>query len=116
MKRRGASGKLVKERRGPRPKPRGAPTAQVSAAELQKTLDQRTRELEEAIEHQTATNEVLGIISRSPANAQPVFDAIVESAVRLCGAIFGVVYLCDDDRVSVAASKNWSSEATNQIY
>jgi GAF domain-containing protein len=116
MKRRGASGKIVKQRRGLRPKPRKALSAKASTADLQNQLDQRTRELEEAIEHQTATNEVLGIISRSPANAQPVFDAIVESAARQCGAIFGALYLCDDDRVSIEASKNWGSEAIDQIY
>src|SRR6516164_11045295 len=74
------------------------------------------RERDEALQQQTATSEVLSIIRRSPADAQPVFDAIVQSAARLCGAIFGVVYLYENDRLRIAATNNFSPEATSQLH
>src|SRR5262249_42588268 len=60
------------------------------------------RELSDALEHQTATSEVLNVITRSPTDAQPVFDAIVQSAARLCEAMFSVVFLYDGDLLQLA--------------
>ena len=83
---------------------------------LRQQLEQRVRELNEAREQQIATSEVLNVIRRSPADAQPVFDAIVESAARLCGAIFSVVYLYESGHLHVAATRNFTADAANQVY
>jgi two-component system, NtrC family, sensor kinase len=64
---------------------------------LFKEIQERNAELREALEHQTATAEVLGIISRSPTDVQPVLDAIVESAARVCGIDDVVLRLRDGD-------------------
>ena len=64
---------------------------------LFKELGERNAELLEALEHQTATAEVLGIISRSPTDVQPVLDAIVESAARVCGIDDVVLRLTEGD-------------------
>jgi GAF domain-containing protein len=93
--------------------PKPARRSDSPAAKLQEHLDRRTRELDEALAHQAATSEVLNVIRRSPADAQPVFDAIVQSAARLCGANFSVVYLYDGDRLRIAATKNFTPEAKN---
>ena len=73
------------------------------------------RERDEALEQQAATSEVLSIIRRSPANAQPVFDAIVESAARLCGAIFSISYLYDGEHLHIAATKGFTPAATRRV-
>ena len=68
---------------------------------LFKELQERNAELREALEHQTATAEVLGIISRSPTDVQPVLDAIVESAAKVCGIDDVVLRLVEGDMAVV---------------
>ena len=70
---------------------------------LFKELQERNAELREALEHQTATSEVLGIISRSPTDVQPVLDAIVESAAKVCGIDDVVLRLREGDEMVARA-------------
>ena len=71
---------------------------------LFKELQERNSELREALEHQTATSEVLGIISRSPTDVQPVLNAIVESAARVCGVDDVMLRLRDGERFARSGS------------
>src|SRR5205085_544155 len=64
----------------------------------------RTLELTEALEQQTATSEVLGVISSSPGELQPVFEAMLENAVRICGAKFGNLWLREGANFRIAAT------------
>ena len=66
----------------------------------------RTRELGEALEQQTATSEVLQVISNSVGDLQPIFDAMLANATRLCGAEFGILNLDDGDVLRIAALYN----------
>jgi class 3 adenylate cyclase/putative methionine-R-sulfoxide reductase with GAF domain len=88
---------------------------------IQKQLDQRTRELIEAqkhlaelVEQQTATSEVLRVISSSQGELEPVFQATLEKAVRICEAKFGNVYRWNGDALSLVASHNTPSTLIEQ--
>ena len=66
----------------------------------------RTRELSEALEQQTATSEVLQVISSSPGELEPVFEAMLANATRICEAKFGTLYLCEGDAFRAVALHN----------
>jgi GAF domain-containing protein/anti-sigma regulatory factor (Ser/Thr protein kinase) len=66
----------------------------------------RTKELTQALEQQTATSEVLGVISSSPGELEPVFQTLLENAVRICEAKFGTLYLSEGDGFRAAAMHN----------
>jgi two-component system, NtrC family, sensor kinase len=107
MQRRGGSGQPVKEQRKSRPKARKAPTAHVSNADLQEQLGRAMRERDEALEQVSATSGILKIISKSPGELEPVFDAMLENATRICDAKFATLYLRDGDTWrAVAATRD----------
>src|SRR5262249_14277526 len=69
-------------------------------------LRQRTTDLGEALEQRTATSQVLEVISSSPGELEPVFTALLDNAVRLCGARFGLLYLCEGDIFRIGGAHN----------
>ena len=82
-------------------------------------LGARNRELTEALEQQTATSEILRVISRSPTDVQPVFEAIIQSAIRLCEAVNGGVYRFDGSLIHQVAVHNMTPQtvdATSRVW
>ena len=69
----------------------------IENARLLNELRQRTTDLAETLEQQTATSDVLKIVSNSPGELQPVFDAMLANATRLCGASYGTLWLHEND-------------------
>src|SRR5262249_3682520 len=76
------------------------------ACELEQKLEARTRELAEALQQQTATSEVLGVISSSPGDLKPVFETMLANATRICEAKFGTLYLCEGAAFRLGAMHN----------
>ena len=69
-------------------------------------LRERTDDLTEALEQQTATSEVLKVISSSPGELEPVFQAMLSNATRVCSATYGTMYLCEADGFRTVALHN----------
>jgi GAF domain-containing protein len=76
---------------------------------------ERTRELTESLQQQTATADVLKVISQSTFQLQPVFDAIVQTASRLCDAEWALIHMMRDDQYHVVAASNASDEFVKYI-
>src|SRR5712672_770860 len=74
--------------------------------DLKKEIATLRRELAESLEQQTATSEVLQVISSTPGELQPVFQKMLENATRVCGAKFGTMYLLEGDTTRQAALYN----------
>ena len=74
-----------------------------SYAGLERKVEERTRELSESLEQQTATAEILRVISSSPTDLQPVMDAVAENAARVCGASDATIRLLEGDNLRVVA-------------
>jgi signal transduction histidine kinase len=87
-------------------------TAQLeeSYSNLEQKVEDRTRELTESLEQQTATSEVLRVISSSPTDVQPVFDTILTDALRICDSHYGAIFRFDGEAFYHAASANVAPE------
>src|SRR5712664_2861737 len=79
---------------------------QESYADLENKVELRTAELSETLQQQTATSEVLQVISSSPGELEPVFQSMLESATRVCGANFGTMNLWDGEKFNIATDYN----------
>ena len=87
----------------PRASPNQGGSPAASYADLQREVERLTRALNESLEQQTATSEILRVISSSPTDVQPVLDAVAESAARLCEAPDISIFVQEADHLRVAA-------------
>jgi signal transduction histidine kinase len=81
-----------------------------SYTNLEQKVEDRTRELSESLEQQTATSEVLRVISSSPTDVQPVFEKILADALRICDAHYGGIFRFDGEAFHHAVTANVSPE------
>src|SRR4051812_10995486 len=82
---------------------RSAEALEESYATLEQRVEDRTRELSESLEQQTATAEILRVISQSPDDVQPVLDVVAAAALRFCGASDTLIFLRDGDESVIVA-------------
>ena len=113
MKRRSKAGSApIKGRRRKAAKPerrnapKTAPRSKSSPSREDTVVARLTHELRETTEQHTATSEILRVISSSPSDLQPVFQAMLKNAVRLCDAKFGNIYRWDGDALHLVATQN----------
>jgi GAF domain-containing protein len=102
----------LKRRNGPKAVRRRRSSAAVQETEV----DRLRRELTESLEQQTATSEVLRVISSSPGGLEPVFQAMLENAVRICDAKFGNLWLREGDKFRIVAVYGGSPEYREYLF
>src|SRR5215469_13277298 len=119
MRRRSRASQPAKARRrkAEGSKRRSAAAARVSSSHggQETKVARLTRELNEALDRQAATAEILRLISSSPTGVQPVFDTIVRNFVSLCGSVFGSIYTFDGELVHFAGSYGFSPKQLQAI-
>jgi signal transduction histidine kinase len=104
-----------------------ASTLEETNAGLERTVETRTHDLTAALEHQTASAEILAVIAKAGADLQPVFEAILENAVTLCGATFGRASRYDGEKLYPIARQGefqvsgewlvpWTPEPDSVVY
>ena len=82
--------------------------------EKNRALTRAHGQVSEALEQQTATADILRVISNTPTDVQPVFDTIMQNAARLCGAVYGGVYRFDGELIHSVASHNFTPDQLEQ--
>ena len=87
----------------------------IGNARLFNELQARTKDLTEALERQTATNEILGVISASTTDATPVFEAVLRNALRFCKATRGIVFRYDGELCRVISTNGLSDDARTEF-
>jgi signal transduction histidine kinase len=88
---------------------------QESYSGLERKVEERTHELQEALEQQTATAEVLRVISSSPTDLQPVMDAVAENAARLCDATDAQIFRLEGNTLVRVATHASLPQSANQV-